>query len=343
MDISSFTDEAELPYKLTGYDILHRQGYKGDGVNVAILDTGVDYNHDDLKGHIAENRSFIYYGDGLDDVGHGTHVASTVVRLAPECAIYNYKVMAGPDGSGEDQDLIDCLNYIYEQGKVDVISMSLSGKYDVNSQIFKDYHEIIKKLHDANVYINVSSGNTGMETELYPACFEEVTTWGAVDIYRNEAWFSTLSDQVDVCQVGVDLVAAKLGGGYISYSGTSMSTPIGSGLVALLIGKYKKQHNGKRPDGSMIHAMLKLFAVDLNIKGIDTKTGAGFISFNPGASIVKYTMNSRNYFINGELKTMDTVPYIDINAHRILIPVRFGKDNALVLWDGATKEATVVG
>ena len=151
------------------------------------------------------------------------------------------------DGSLWDaQWLIDGLEYVYNwRGangeKVDIVNMSLGGRgFNVAELMY--IQNAIQKLNSIGIPVIVASGNTGKEeTKIYPACFEEVITVGAVDIKKQIAYFSTTGNQVDLCQIGVDVLSAdaKNNTGYIIMSGTSMATPIVSGIAALMISKDK--------------------------------------------------------------------------------------------------------
>lgn len=333
-ELKNVKDEDKIPYHLTGRKVLHVQGFSGKGVKVAVVDTGCDWNHealkDNIKDHEKDHNMCGYLGGGMDDDGHGTHVASTIVEIAPDVEIAPYKCLA-PYG-GENKWVIRALNEIADRDDIDVVNMSISSNMRVGSIDQVALHEVIKRLHAKNVYMVVASGNTGDERELFPACFEEVTTVGAVDINKHEAMFSTLSNHVDVCQVGVELLGAKLGGGYVKYSGTSMATPMISGMVSLLICKYKAQHENIRPEGKFIHAMLKLMAIDLGVSGLDLKTGAGFSTFDPTTSIIKMELGSKEYEVNGKKKLMDVVTYLDEETNRTMVSARFANDGKEVMF-----------
>lgn len=319
-----------IPYHLTGKSLLASQGYDGTGIKVAVIDTGVNWNHSAIGDSVVEQDHNLcgYAGGSMDDDGHGTHVSSTILEIAPSVEIVPYKTIA-PYG-GDNEWTVKAVEELAERDDIDVVNMSISSNMKRGSADEIRFHEAIQKLSDKNVFICVASGNTGKETELFPACFDEVTTVGAIDINRHEALFSTESEYVDVCQCGVDVLGADYIGGYIKYSGTSMATPMVSGMVALLVQKYKEQHNSERPSGSLMNKMLKLFAVDLGVKGLDSKTGAGYITFKPSASVIKMTIGEKLYTVNGEELEMDVAPQLTNN--RTMLPIRYASYGKEVIW-----------
>lgn len=312
---------------LTGRKKYYRQGYRGQDIIVAVLDTGVAPNHPELQGKILEGRNFckMYCSDYgyLDDEGHGTHVAATIVGtncgIAPSARILPCKVLPG-FGGGSIEELIEALYWVRDWrdkngNKVDIVSMSLSCG---DSEYTEVLHDAIKSLVENNIAVICAAGNTGDNTKLYPAYFNEPITVGAVDINQQTAYFSTRTEEVDVCQIGVDVVSAWYKGGYIAMSGTSMATPIVTGIAALIASKYKTLF--KKPiHEEVLYEMLKINTVDLAFPGVDMETGAGFCTLGSG-STVRMTISDINYTINQMPMTMPVAPII-IND-RALIPVR---------------------
>jgi len=253
-------------------------GIEGKNIRIAVLDTGIDNNHQDLQNVILE-KDFI--GEGTDDEhGHGTHVASIIAGsgkssaglykgIASKASLMDIKVL-NKQGSGRLSDTIAGIEYAVINN-ADVISMSLGAIIPCNgldaTSLASDV--AVKK----GIVVVVAAGNSGPlpGTIGSPGCAREVITVGAVDHLDKIAVFSsrgpTLVGRVkpDIVAPGVLITAAKSGGGYTIMSGTSMSTPMVSGVVALILSK----NPGLSPE--QIKNVLKETAKDLgedkNIQG----------------------------------------------------------------------------
>jgi len=233
-------------------------GYRGTGVKVAIVDTGLDAAHPDFAGRIVAGDSFVG-GDFQDDNGHGTHVAGTAVGtgaaqggkycgVAPEASIYVAKVL-DRNGSGSMSGVMAGVEWAAEQG-VDVINLSLggSGSSDGQDALSLTCNAAVEQ----GITVCVAAGNAGPSSRTIgsPGAASDVITVGAVDRSDGIARFSSRGPTADgrvkpdVCLPGTDIVsalAAGTGAGqpvddrYTQMSGTSMATPHAAGLAALLL------------------------------------------------------------------------------------------------------------
>lgn len=221
---------------------------KGKGVTVAILDTGCDTAHPDLKERIVGGRNFTKDDGGNPNVyedynGHGTHVAGTiaaiqnntgVVGVAPEANLLIIKVL-GQNGSGQYDWIIKGINYAIEQ-KADIISMSLGGPEDV-----PELHEAIQRAVTNDILVVCAAGNNGDGDDLtdefdYPGSYNEVISVGAIDLERHSSTFSNSNNQVDLVAPGEKILSTYLKGTYATLTGTSMAAPHVSGALALIKG-----------------------------------------------------------------------------------------------------------
>ena len=269
---SDFADVPDLGGNDWGADLVEApevwsQGYTGEGVVVAVLDTGVDRNHSDLSDNIYTNSGEIE-GDGIDNDGngyvddfygwnftdnsndttdrqsHGTHVAGTiagvnngvgVTGIAYDAQIMPVKVL-DDSGSGSYESIANGIRYAADNG-ADVINMSLGG--DTPSEEMRSAIEYAAGLGSIVV---MASGNDGDSTTMghYPASY--ATDWGiavgAVDRYRDVASFTNragINPLTYVTAPGVSVYSTVPNNGYDSYDGTSMATPHVAGVVALML------------------------------------------------------------------------------------------------------------
>jgi subtilisin family serine protease len=253
---------------------------KGEGLKVAILDTGVDRNHPDLVANIKGGINFTTADrdDWQDRQGHGTHCAGIigavdngigVIGVAPAVELYAVKVL-GDNGSGGFEAIVQGLDWCIANG-IDIASMSLGASGDPGT----DLHDAIKRARAAGIIIVAASGNEATQCG-WPAAYEECIAVGAVDAAFDKANFSNFGSEVDVAAPGVDIFSTYKDGQYAKLSGTSMATPIVSGCVAIVQCLCRKMGVKATPD--KIVEMLSAKSVDLGTDGRDVNYGAGLIN-----------------------------------------------------------------
>ncbi|MBB5107049.1 S8 family peptidase [Streptomyces spectabilis] len=240
-----------------------RSGYDGKGVTIAVLDSGVDSTHPDLKDQVVAEKNFSAAPDVEDRVGHGTHVASIAAGtgaasggafkgVAPGAKVLSGKVL-DDEGLGDDSGIVAGMEWAAAQG-ADVVNLSLGGD---DSEGTDPLEAAVDKLSaDKGVLFAVSAGNSGEYgpgTVGSPGSAKAALTVGAVDGDDRLAEFSSrgpLTDggtvKPDVTAPGVDITAAAAPGsriekevgqqpeGYLTISGTSMAAPHAAGAAALL-------------------------------------------------------------------------------------------------------------
>lgn len=328
---------------LSGRKKYFNQDYKGAGINVCVIDGGVD-PHIEFGSRLLLDKcknfcSSMSVPSNLFDesgIGHGTHVASLIAGkncgIAPEANIISYKVIGG-EGAATTSDIIKALDYIYTEGYkyIDIVNMSLGGGNTVEVITGMYEYAINRVVLDRQIPIIVAAGNSGKEEYLYPAGFKEVITVGAVDIDLEVALFSTSSNEVDIAQIGVNVWGAWYKGGYTQMTGTSMASPYACGIGALLLCKYKKLFGKKMPELSL-YEMMKINTVDIALLGIDKNTGAGFCTLGDGV-LSMYRKASNQMLMNGVNFAMDA-PILYQNG-RMFAPARFIAEpmNGEVFWD----------
>lgn len=257
---------------------------EGSKIKVAILDTGIDLDHPDLRDNIKGNVNMIKpRKSGDDDNGHGTHVAGIVAAVAnkigvigtgPEISLYAVKVL-DKNGSGWLSDLIEALDWCIDN-EMQVVNMCFGSYYNN-----KSFHEAIIEAYQAGITLVASAGNNGEDDGFieYPARYAETIAVSAVDRYGNFASYSSYGSMIDLTAPGVDIRSTYKKGSYEIMSGTSMSAPHVTGVVALILKtKVNKRYDldgDKTWDPDEIKKKLKKSAEAL---GMDSdKQGAGLV------------------------------------------------------------------
>ncbi|WP_026220616.1 S8 family serine peptidase [Wenjunlia vitaminophila] len=233
-------------------------GFTGEGVKVAVLDTGVDQGHPDLAGVEVAEKNFSESPDTVDRNGHGTHVASTVAGsgarssgqyrgVAPGARILDAKVLAD-DGWGADSAVIAGMGWAVEQG-AKVVNLSLGSPDRPGTDPLEEAVDRLSRDH--GVLFVIAAGNDGTRGVDSPGSAEQALTVGAVDREDRLAPFSGVGPTAaatlkpDLTAPGVGIVAARstqvpqgqedsAPEGYQAASGTSMATPHVAGAAALL-------------------------------------------------------------------------------------------------------------
>ncbi|MCI0417300.1 S8 family serine peptidase [bacterium] len=217
----------------------------GNGVTVAVLDTGVDYKHPALGYSISPaGWDFIDNDDnpqeeldGLDEdydglidegAGHGTHVSGIIHAVAPEAWILPIRVL-NSDGVGTADVIARGIYYAVDAG-AQIINLSLGMKKP--SAAIED---AIKVAVLNNISVIASAGNDGRSTpRRYPAASAEVIAVGATDPEDKKSSFSNYGDWIDVSAPGTGIYSTFPGGQFAWWEGTSMSAAFVSGEIALL-------------------------------------------------------------------------------------------------------------
>ncbi|MCF6409849.1 S8 family peptidase [Pseudalkalibacillus salsuginis] len=212
-------------------------------VKIAVIDTGVDYNHPDLDGKVLQGYDFVDDdNDAIDENEHGTHVAGIaaantdngegIAGMAPKASILPVRVLDA-DGSGTMDDVAQGIRYAADQG-AQVINLSLGGK--IGS---KTLEAAVNYAWEQGSVVVAAAGNESTPLPSYPAYYENAIAVAATDENDAIAYFSNYGLWVDIAAPGVDIHSTIPNGGYATYSGTSMASPLVAGVAGLLAAQGK--------------------------------------------------------------------------------------------------------
>lgn len=221
----------------------HQGKYTGAGVKVAVLDTGIDKNHEDLnvKGGYSVFTDSANSDPFYDGNGHGTHVAGTVAALnnnvgvvgvAYDVDLYAVKVLNN-SGSGSYAGIAQGIEWAINNN-MNIINMSLGGSQ--SSSILEAWCNLA---NDSGLLLVAAAGNSGRvngrgDTVGYPAKYASVMAVAATDSSNKRASFSSTGPAVEIAAPGVGILSTIPNNGYASYNGTSMASPHVAGAAALL-------------------------------------------------------------------------------------------------------------
>ncbi len=277
----------------------------GDGINVSIQDTGIDYNHPDLAGNYKGGYDFVNNdADPMDDHGHGTHCAGIVAAVdneigvigtAPKVNLYGIKVL-NASGIGYVSDVVAGIEWSVNNS-MKIISMSIGTKN--NSTLL---HEACNKAYDAGLLL-VAAGNDGNsegsgDNVVYPANYTSVIAVAATNESDKRAEWSSTGPAVELSAPGINIYSTHRKGEYMTMNGTSVACPHVTGTAALVWRAYPGYNN------TQIRQRLQETAEDLGDNGRDTLYGYGLVNAEratdttPPASITNLTYTSGTTWIN---------------------------------------------
>ncbi|USZ67917.1 S8 family peptidase [Halorussus salilacus] len=281
----------DLPWGVDRVDaeVAHDNGDTGSGADIAIIDTGIDSDHEDLQANLGEGEAFVTCDTGGgcrfgakpasntcnqswdDDNDHGTHCAGTanavdndlgVVGVSTEATLHAVKVL-DKCGSGSNSDIAAGIEWTADQG-YDVASMSLGG--DPSSAV----QDAVQYAADQGVFLVAAAGNDGECTDCvgHPAAYDEVMAVSSTNDSDELSSFSSQGPEVEIAAPGSDVYSTvATDGGYDTFSGTSMACPHVAGVAGLLMA------NGNTREE--VRQQIKDTAEDIGLG--DNESGAGLL------------------------------------------------------------------
>jgi subtilisin len=283
-----------------GADEVHSFGNIGSNIKVAVIDTGIDYNHPELSEAYAGGYDFVNDDlDPMDDNGHGTHVAGTIAAalngigvagVAPGVELYALKVLDST-GSGNLYDIIEALDWACGNNPQNVVIQISNNSYgslvddplgllqlafDISYD--NDYGEEWDLLHVAAAG-NSGTANVTADNVQYPAKYDSVIAVAATDQGNNRASFSSTGPAVELAAPGVNIKSTFPDNSYAWGTGTSMACPHVVGTAALIMSAYPGWTN------IQVRQQLRDTANDLGINGKDNLYGYGLVDADEAVAL----------------------------------------------------------
>ncbi|MCT8138144.1 peptidase S8 [Anaerobacillus sp. CMMVII] len=284
-------DEFYEPYQWNLSQIFAEIGWNitsgTNDVPIAILDSGVDPDHEDLEERILMGyNAFKDDGEFFDEHGHGTHVAGITAAATNNIIGIAGVSWANPllpvkvlneKAEGTAFEVAQGIRWATDNG-AKVINMSLGDTF--NSKIM---HDAIRYAYKKDVVLIAAAGNDNVETPMYPAAYEEVIAVSAVDNNRHKAIFSNYGNHVDVTAPGEHIPSTFPDNAYVMMSGTSMAAPHVAGLAGLIRSIKPELTN------TDVAEIIRSTATDIGPLGFDPYYGYGEIN------VVKALQALKNY------------------------------------------------
>jgi subtilisin family serine protease len=224
---------------------------KGEGVKIAVIDTGVDLDHPDLVRNLLPGMNFIdASSQPWDDNHHGTHVAGIIVAenneigmvgVAPSSKVIPIKVL-DRGGNGSLTNVAKGIRWAVDEGKADLICMSLGSPNPV-----QEVRKAVQYAESKGVVCFVAAGNSGMTKNIfYPAEYPETIAIGSIDENLSRSRFSNTGHNLDFMAPGNRIFSTVPDNWYAVLSGTSMAAPFATGVAALVLSYARNNGSGMK-------------------------------------------------------------------------------------------------
>ena len=284
-------------------------------IKIAVLDTGVNLDHQELRGKIVARADFVdlegldtsdFIGDitGYDDVpedevGHGTHVSGIIAGrglrmdegVAPECSLMAVRVLATMRSGDRNigAGIVDNINmgikWAVDHG-ADIINMSLGIKHTGGGLPHED---VIRYALSKNVTVVAASGNDGTAERYYPGALPGVIAVGAVDHNGAVTSFTSYGANITVVAPGLNIYSSFAHNTYAVASGTSQASPFVCGAVGLM--KSYALEQGMKLGNSEISYILKNTSDKIDSRLRNEHAGYGLINLADGFKLLNHMMN----------------------------------------------------
>lgn len=324
-------------------------------VVVAVIDSGVQKDHRDLKGSIVSPIDMVTGSSDYEPDFHGTHVAGIIAAafnkygtagIAPNTKIMPINVFEGEDAYS--WTIVAGIEYAVENG-ADIINMSL-GQYGYDYAEDYAIQQAVKK----GVTVIAAAGNENTDELFYPAAYSNVIAVSATDSNDRITYFSNYGSYVDVSAPGEGILSTSVGNGYEYLDGTSMAAPVVSGIAALILAKNPFTTVAE------VQTILKKSSVDLGNRGWDTFYGNGRVSAYKALTLTNlpihhfksadsFTIKGNNRMSASFVAPKNTKLSVSIQnasgktVKTILSNKKWNGDKATVYWNGSLDNGSYAG
>lgn len=349
---NSFSYNETLRYNL---DIIRiaaawQSCYQGEGLTVAVVDTGIDLDHPDLQANLVTGQTFVA-GTSTpdDDYGHGTHVAGIIaavnnnggiIGVAPEASLMPVKVL-DRQGSGSVYKVAEGIEWAVNHGAA-IINLSLGTVADsATLKTAVDY------AYNNGVLIVAAGGNCGdsayylngcsyQDQPVYPGAYSNVMAVASTDSNDNQSSFSNQGSYIEIAAPGSTIYSTYPPSSYTTLSGTSMAAPHVAGLAALVWSQNSGWTN------QQVRTQIRSTAQDLGASGWDSQFGYGRIDAAGAMGSLQTTSITA---LTPEVSVEDTGAQIPYLPGEILLKVRAGftVNNVIDQSELGTADAKVTG
>lgn len=279
----SFNEVIRYNLAIIGIEEAWQNCSYGDGIVVAVVDTGIDLDHPDLQANIVSGRNFVGGTSPNDDVGHGTHVAGIiaavsnnggVIGVAPAVSLMPVKALDST--GGYVYNIASGIEWATDNG-ADIINLSLGGV--LSSETLQT---AVAYAYDRGVLLVASGGNCGdanylanscyyQDQPVYPAAYGNVMAVASTTSLDTQSSFSNQGWYIEIAAPGSYVYSTYLNGSYAYLSGTSMAAPHVAGLAALIWAQNRALTNAQ------VRSQIDNTAHDLGSSGWDSQFGYGRI------------------------------------------------------------------
>ena len=298
-----------------GSKVAHDKGITGKEIKVAVIDTGIDYRHQDLDANYRGGYDFIFDDDDpMDDSwnSHGTHIAGIiaaeandtgVVGVAPDVSLYAVKVLDS-SGFGTLGTLVAGIQWAVDND-MDIINLSIAG---LDSQVLQ---EACDAAYAAGVLIIAAAGNTFGSAAAFPGAYDSVIAVTGTDPANQRGFYTPIDPDIELAAPGLGIRSTAQYNAYTEQSGTSQSAAHVTGTAALVMAAGVGDINNDGLVNNLdVRQRLQTTAMDLGEPGRDEQYGFGLVDASKATAVISINLlREPVWFDNLKTSTLEDAFY----------------------------------